>query len=145
MFSCGQEYQSIEEISSSYVEAKIAFDNFVDNDDSTINFYHKKGILNLLDTMANDEIIYFCHHTLKDLAYPTDTNLGELRKTLKIFLDNQCEITKTANDLFVHRNTVKYRIDNIQDILNIDITTPNNSLNLRLALHLSEKRNRDDV
>lgn len=139
-FYCGQECQKIDDLSSSFIEAKIAYDNFMSSStDEFVTFYQQKGLLNLLETMGNDEISYFCQNILKELAYPTDTNLMELRKTLKIFLDNQCEVTKTANDLFVHRNTVKYRIDNIQDILKTTINTPENSLNLRLALYLSEK------
>ena len=89
--------------------------------------------------MHAEEINYFCRKMLKDLAYPSESMYIELRKTLKTFLNNQCEITKTANDLFIHRNTVKYRIDNCEDILGFTISSPENSLNLRLALELSEQ------
>lgn len=139
-FSCGQLCESIDSISTSFVEAKIVWEEGrYRKDTNSVTFYKPKGILNLFDSMQPEEIKYFCQKLLKELAYPTESMYLELRKTLKTFLNNQCEITKTANDLFIHRNTVKYRIDNCEDILGFTISSPENSLNLRLALELSEQ------
>lgn len=139
-FACGQSCNSIDQLSTSLVEAKIISDeNKKKTNPNSVAFYKPKGILNLFDNMHAEEINYFCRKMLKDLAYPSESMYIELRKTLKTFLNNQCEITKTANDLFIHRNTVKYRIDNCEDILGFTISSPENSLNLRLALELSEQ------
>ncbi|MGX7023304.1 PucR family transcriptional regulator [Vagococcus hydrophili] len=140
LFSCGQLCQSIDTISTSLVEAKIIFEEGKHKKNiNSVSFYKSKGILNLFDSMQPEEIRYFCQKLLKELAFPSESMYIELRKTLKTFLNNQCEITKTANELFIHRNTVKYRIDNCEEILGLDITSPENSLNLRLALELSEQ------
>ncbi|HCM90848.1 MULTISPECIES: PucR family transcriptional regulator ligand-binding domain-containing protein [Vagococcus] len=139
LFSCGQIYESIEAIATSLVEAKIVWEEGKKKQNTnSVTFYKSKGILNLFDSMPSEEIKYFCQKLLKELAFPSESMYIELRKTLKTFLNNQCEITKTANDLFIHRNTVKYRIDNCEEILGLDISLPENSLNLRLALELSE-------
>lgn len=141
VFSCGQACENFDKISTSLVEAKLMFEERRSKDiDDLFIAYRPKGILNLFDNLHDDEIKYFCEHILKELAYPIDPMYQELRKTLKTFLDNQCEITKTANTLFVHRNTVKYRIDNCESILGMKVNVPKNSLNLRLALELSEDR-----
>lgn len=141
VFSCGQACENFDKISTSLVEAKLMFEERRSKDiDDLFIAYRPKGILNLFDNLHDDEIKYFCEHILKELAYPVDPMYQELRKTLKTFLDNQCEITKTANTLFVHRNTVKYRIDNCESILGMKVNVPKNSLNLRLALELSEDR-----
>lgn len=138
-FACGQSCDTIDKLSTSLVEAKIIWEeNKKKVNPNSVSFYKPKGILNLFDSMQSEEINYFSKKMLKELAFPTESMYIELRKTLKTFLDNQCEITKTANDLFIHRNTVKYRIDNCEEILGLDITNPENSLNLRLALELSE-------
>ena len=140
LFSCGQLCESIDSIATSLVEAKIVWEEGrYKKDINSVSFYKPKGILNLFDSMQPEEIKYFCQKLLKELAFPKESMYIELRKTLKTFLSNQCEITKTANDLFIHRNTVKYRIDNCEEILGLTISSPENSLNLRLALELSEQ------
>ncbi|MEG2601817.1 MAG: helix-turn-helix domain-containing protein, partial [Carnobacterium sp.] len=62
----------------------------------------------------------------------------ELRRTLKVYLESQCEITITAKKLFIHRNTVKYRIAKCEELFESPINDPKLSLNLRLALVLSD-------
>ena len=140
LFSCGQSCNSIDLLSTSLVEAKIVWEECRKKKAQQPGvFYKPKGILNLFDSLQVEEVHYFCEKLLKELAFPTESMYIELRKTLKTFLDNQCEITKTANDLFIHRNTVKYRIDNCEELLGVNILQPENSLNLRIALELSEK------
>ena len=139
LFSCGQVCDSIDLISTSLIEAKIISEEGKSKlNTNSVSFYRPKGIINLFDTMHKEETKYFCQNTLKELAYPSESIHLELRKTLKTFLDNQCEITKTANELFIHRNTVKYRIDNCEELLGVEISHPQNSLNIRLALELSQ-------
>lgn len=137
-FSFGHSCTRLDMLSTSFIEAKITFESTLhDQSQSRINYYKPKGMLNLFDNMQPEEVRYFCQSTLKELAYPETSSLKELRKTLKTYLNYQCEITRTANELFIHRNTVKYRIDNCQEILGESINNPAASLNLRLALELS--------
>ena len=138
-FSCGHSYEKIEMISNSFIEAKIAFEEGYGQDvQPRINHYRPQGMLSLFERMQTDEIRYFCQSILQELAYPEEDAMIELRKTLKAYLDYQCEITKTAKALFIHRNTVKYRIDHCEEILEKSITDPSFSLNIRLALELSQ-------
>ncbi|MDT3893816.1 helix-turn-helix domain-containing protein, partial [Staphylococcus arlettae] len=53
-------------------------------------------------------------------------------------MDNQCDITKTAEKIYIHRNTVKYRINKCTNIIGSEIEEPMNSLNIRIALYVSE-------
>ncbi|WP_206537455.1 helix-turn-helix domain-containing protein [Listeria cornellensis] len=64
----------------------------------------------------------------------------ELRRTLQVYLSCQCEITETAKQLYIHRNTVKYRIAKCAAFLDHPITHADFSLKLRLALLLSDKK-----
>lgn len=45
---------------------------------------------------------------------------GELLKTLKIYIKNNGEMTKTSKELFQHINTTRYRIKKIKELLNIE-------------------------
>ena len=139
LFSCGQSYSHLDFLAKSLNEAKIIDKERKDkNDKEVVSLYQPKGITRLLENIEKEEAKYFSQDCLKILSHPQSEMDIELRKTLKTFLDNQCEITKTANELFIHRNTVKYRIDNIEELLDCKIDTPENSFKLRLALELTE-------
>ena len=60
-----------------------------------------------------------------------------LKQTLKIYMDNQCDITKTAEKIFIHRNTVKYRINKCSNLIGTNIEDPIQSLNIRIAIYAS--------
>lgn len=136
-FSFGSVYDSFEKISDSFIEAEIA--------QSTtkqmvvvprINHFRAQGLKQLFSPDDKETIYYFATSILKELAYPIEEPLLELQKTLKSYLDNQSQITKTAEDLFIHRNTVKYRIERCEEILGKKLINPTVSLNVRLALEL---------
>ncbi|AQP54150.1 PucR family transcriptional regulator [Vagococcus penaei] len=139
LFSCGRAYSHLDDLSKSLTEAEIVMkDAITKGTNNNITIYQPKGLHLLLDSIDKDEANYFCLDTLKTLTHPQSEMTMELRRTLKCFLENQCEFTKTANKLFIHRNTVKYRIDNIEEIIGEKIDTPENSFKLRLAIELSE-------
>ncbi|MBO0470530.1 PucR family transcriptional regulator ligand-binding domain-containing protein [Enterococcus sp. DIV0242_7C1] len=141
-FSLGNLYETAEQIASSFIEAKTAYEETLAMTETPlIHRYHPKGMKSLFEKMSAEDIHYFCETTLKELAYPTEDSFIELRKTLKCYLSFQCEISKTAKEMYLHRNTIKYRIDHCAKLLGKNIQDPINSLNLRLALELSERSN----
>lgn len=133
-FSVGQAFSNWEKIEQSYIQANLAHKEI---EDETIKFYRDKGMYQLFNDLDNSEIVYFCKATLKDFAYPEDDVMKDLRETLDVYLKNQSEITRTAKELFIHRNTVKYRINRCEEILGVQVDAPEESLNIRLALNLS--------
>ena len=139
-FGVGSVCESINDLASSYIEAKTAYEERRGQHDSSIvSFYHQRGMRSLFEKMSPEDIHYFCRTILKELAFPQEDATIELRKTLRAYLDYQCEITRTAKALFVHRNTIKYRIEQCQKLLGKNVHDPSISLDLRLALELSEE------
>jgi sugar diacid utilization regulator len=63
-------------------------------------------------------------------------NADELKKTLETYISNSCQIKKTSEEIFLHPNTVKYRMDKIQQKTGFDLTNPEVQLNLNIALRL---------
>ncbi|RKJ30086.1 PucR family transcriptional regulator, partial [Butyricicoccus sp. 1XD8-22] len=59
-----------------------------------------------------------------------------LFETLNEYLECHCQISETAKRLFVHRNTVIYRIEKCSSLLNKDLKDPEVTLQLRLALRI---------
>jgi purine catabolism regulator len=63
---------------------------------------------------------------------------ADLLQTLEVFLESHGNATQTAEKLSVHRNTLFYRMNRIQDILQLDLS----QTDVRLAVHLALKIHR---
>lgn len=57
-------------------------------------------------------------------------------ETLRTFLDAGCDLTAAANALYIHRNTLRYRIQRIEEISGFDRTNPTERLVTELQLRL---------
>lgn len=140
IFSVGNAYPTLGQIDQSHTQAHLVFEERKTQQlTDTIMTYENKGMFHLFNHLQHNDVRFFCQNILQDFAYPEDASLLELRKTLHVYLDSQCEIARTASALFVHRNTVKYRIQRIEETLGFSVNSPENSLNLRLALELSDE------
>ncbi|HAP4822881.1 TPA: PucR family transcriptional regulator [Enterococcus faecalis] len=139
-FALGNAYENLEDLPNSYIEASSTLEASLHaQKPATVQLFHPKGLAGLFEKIGTEDVEYFCQQQLKELAYPTEPTLQELRKTLKVFLDFNCEITKTANALYLHRNTIKYRMNQCEKLLDTSIQEPETILLLRVALELSEK------
>lgn len=139
-FALGNAHENLEDLPNSYIEASSTLEASLHaQKPATVQLFHPKGLAGLFEKIGTEDVEYFCQQQLKELAYPTEPTLQELRKTLKVFLDFNCEITKTANALYLHRNTIKYRMNQCEKLLGTSIQEPETSLLLRVALELSEK------
>lgn len=139
-FALGNAYENLEDLPNSYIEASSTLEASLHaQKPATVQLFHPKGLAGLFEKIGTEDVEYFCQQQLKELAYPTEPTLQELQKTLKVFLDFNCEITKTANALYLHRNTIKYRMNQCEKLLGTSIQEPETSLLLRVALELSEK------
>lgn len=64
----------------------------------------------------------------------------EMIQTLELFLEYNGQVNEVAKRLFVHRNTVTYRMEKINTLLNIEFRNYNDILKLKLVF-LAYKRN----
>lgn len=77
-----------------------------------------------------------CHEKILKLEQNDKNKNTEYMKTLRTFLDNQCNVLGTANKLFIHRSTLLYRLNKIKDILESDLKNPDEILYFMLSFHL---------
>lgn len=99
-----------------------------------IQTYRAKDIADLLQIIPIENLTEFYEGTLKELAYTTNKDLLSLVQTIAVYIENHCQIAETAKQLFVHRNTVVYRLEKFEELLNINIKEPDETLRLRIAL-----------
>lgn len=136
-FGLGKPVDHPYEIKNSYFEGVKALE--LENND-IVKHYRPSGLMTLFNRKDDDSINYFIKHQLKELVEVDDISNKELLETLKVYLDNQGEITKTAQEMFLHRNTITYRIKKCEEILDVNTKDSTTSLNLRLALHLLDTK-----
>lgn len=75
--------------------------------------------------------------TLIERIYmPLADHSPELLSTLQSYLDNGRSLEATARDLFVHPNTVRYRLKRVSEVIGWDATGPREALILQCALIL---------
>jgi len=59
-----------------------------------------------------------------------------LLETLQGFFDNNLSITQTAKALFIHRNTLLYRLERVKKITGLDPKKFDDAVQLRIALKM---------
>ena len=75
--------------------------------------------------------------TLVDRIHrPLQAHSADLVTTLWAYLDNGRSLEATARELFVHPNTVRYRLKRVSDVIGWDATGPREALILQTALVL---------
>lgn len=138
-FSYGNRVSEVDAIKYSYSNSLESYETGEEKDNiSFIKYYKTKNVHELLKSLSKDQVESFCLYNLKTLAYPENIKALEIRSTLKTYLECNCSITETSNKMFLHRNTVKYRIKKCEEILGREITDSDFILQLQLSLILTE-------
>lgn len=125
----------IKEFKRSSIEAKEALKMLhACKKHNDIRMYEEMGIFRILFNVKDSkELTKILEATLGPLIERDNKSDNDLVNTLEVYLMQDCNITKTSEILFLHRNTVKYRIQRIQEILFCDFNDANTCFNLRLA------------
>lgn len=141
IFSYGNSMVDINSIKYSYKEAIESY-RYGEGKENIgfIKYYRPKNASDLLKSVSNEQIQGFCQYILKELAYSSDEMIIELRKTLQVYLECRCSVTTTARRMFLHRNTIKYRIKRCEHILGNDLTDSDYCFQLQLGLILFENK-----
>ena len=64
---------------------------------------------------------------------------GDLVETAAAYLDGGGSLESASLSLFVHTNTVRYRVNKIREVTGRDITTPRGALATHVALVLGRQ------
>lgn len=79
---------------------------------------------------------------LKLIDYDKEYNT-EYFDTLKQYIKFNQNIGKTADEMFIHRNTLTYRLNKIKDILNIDFEDSETIFHVALSIKILEYLNKE--
>ena len=106
--------------------------------------YEEMGIYQLLFSIKDDSMLKrIIEEQIGILQVYDQENISDLLTPLDVYLQEDCNITNTTQRLYVHRNTVKYRIKRIQELLGKDLHDVNVQFNLRLAFKIRKFLDQD--
>ena len=134
--SYGTIVDELKDLSRSYKEAKMAMDvGRIFYAGKRVLSYNELGIGRLIyqlppslcrmfiqEIFGSNELVEFDH---------------EILTTIDTFFENNLNVSETARQLFVHRNTLVYRIEKLQKSTGLDIRTFEDAMTLKIALMVS--------
>ena len=129
----GTVIQEIKEVSRSYKEAKMALDvGKIFFDEREIIAYSELGIGRLIYQLP----IPLCKMFIKEIfdgKSPDDFD-EETLTTIYKFFENSLNVSETSRQLFIHRNTLVYRLDKLQKSTGLDLRVFEDAITFKIAL-----------
>jgi purine catabolism regulator len=101
--------------------------------DGSVNLFGDLGVYRLLLAVDPGEIKSFYLESVGRLAEYDRKHRGELLHTLEVLL-HYPTLSQTAQSLHIHRNTLLYRLQRIQELTNLNLEDGETRLTLHLAL-----------
>lgn len=97
-------------------------------------YYDDQVLMRLFDQFQDKDDLYdIAQKILKELLYEKNE---ELLLTLQTYLEENCSIKETAERLFIHENTMYYRLKKISSLINVDLKNQTELFHLQLALEI---------
>lgn len=129
----GTVVHEIKEVSRSYKEARMALD-------VGKIFFEEKNII-AYSTLGIGRLIYqlpipLCKMFIKEIfggKSPDDFD-EETLTTINKFFENSLNVSETSRQLYIHRNTLVYRLDKLQKSTGLDIRTFDDAITFHIAL-----------
>lgn len=123
----------IKEVSRSYKEAKMALDvSKIFFEDRKIVAYNELGIGRLIYQLPIPLCRMFIREIFKGKS-PEEFD-QETLTTINKFFENNLNVSETSRQLFIHRNTLVYRLDKLQKSTGLDLRVFEDAITFKIAL-----------
>lgn len=129
----GTVVNELKEVSRSYKEAKMALDvGKIFFDERDIIAYSELGIGRLIYQLP----IPLCKMFIKEIfgGKSPDEFDEETLMTINKFFENSLNVSETSRQLFIHRNTLVYRLDKLQKSTGLDLRVFEDAITFKIAL-----------
>ena len=123
----------LKEVSRSYKEAKMALDvGKIFFEDRDIIAYSSLGIGRLIYQLP----IPLCKMFIKEIfdGKSPDEFDEETLTTINKFFENSLNVSETSRQLYIHRNTLVYRLDKLQKSTGLDLRVFEDAITFKIAL-----------
>ena len=127
----------IKEVSRSYKEARMALDvGKIFLSDKDVIPYNELGIGRLIYQLP----LPLCRMFIQEIfggRNPEEFD-EETLTTIHKFFENSLNVSETSRQLFIHRNTLVYRLDKLQKSTNLDLRVFEDAITFKIALMVVE-------
>ncbi|MBO7403001.1 MAG: helix-turn-helix domain-containing protein [Lachnospiraceae bacterium] len=123
----------IKDVSRSYKEARMALDvGKIFYSDRNVVAYNNLGIGRLIYQLP----MPLCKMFIKEIfdGKSPDELDEETLTTINKFFENNLNVSETSRQLYIHRNTLVYRLDKLQKATNLDLRVFEDAITFRIAL-----------
>ncbi len=127
---------NIKDLPKAYKEAQIALEvGKVFEEEKKVISYENLGIGRLIYQLPTTLCQMYIDEVFKgDSIHLLD---NETLQTINKFFENNLNVSETSRKLFVHRNTLVYRLDKIKKITGLDIREFDNAITFKVAIMVS--------
>lgn len=130
----GRCYQSVSELYRAYQEAKVALEiNRLLRQRNQLIFFDELGAVRFIYNQGEQDLIEYYKETLGPLEDHDNQNNTTFMETLAAFLQASGDPAKAAEALFIHVNTLRYRLKQIEELLQQDVRQLDVQANLYMA------------
>lgn len=106
---------------------------------NAVRYYENVGVYKLFFEINNQsEMEKFYLNSLKNLMEYDNKNATELIETLEAYIDEGGNLNRTSEKLFIHKNTLKYRIKRIEDISKCDLKDVNELFDFYISFKIEK-------
>lgn len=135
--ACGKTKGAVASLTEGYKEARLAMKiGKIFYMQEHIFDYSNLGIGRLIYELPQDACQAYVREVFGD-AMPPELD-EEMLTTIKAFFDNGLNISETARQLYVHRNTLVYRLEKIEKTIGLDIRNFDNALTYKIVAMVIE-------
>ena len=135
--ACGTIAGSLKQVSRSYKEAKMSLEVAeIFYNSQTVITYEELGIGRLIYQLP----IPLCEMFLKEVfgEYNPENLDEEILATVYQFMENSLNLSETSRQLFVHRNTLVYRLEKLQKTIGLDIRQFEDAMTFKIAMMVAD-------
>lgn len=129
----GSAVQELKDVSKSYKEATMALDvGKIFYVEKKVNSFGSLGIGRLIYQLP----INLCRIFISEIFGENDPGDfdEEIVSTVNKFFENNLNVSETSRQLFVHRNTLVYRIEKLEKSTGLDVRTFDDALTFKIAM-----------
>ena len=139
----GTPAKHIRELADRFKEAQVAIDigKVFDSEKSIIN-YENLGIGRLIYQLPTTLCEMFLMEIFK--KNPIESLDQETLYTINKFFENNLNVSETSRKLFVHRNTLVYRLEKIKKLTGLDLSEFDHAIVFKVALMVKQYLNSQD-
>lgn len=136
----GTVVKGIRDLAKSYKEAQIAIEvgKAFDEDKNIMN-YESLGIGRLIYQLPTTLCELFLSEVFKTGSI--DSLDRETLLTIQKFFENNLNVSETSRQLYVHRNTLVYRLDKVQKITGLDLRILDHAIVFKVAMMVKKYLN----